>query len=222
MDLGITLRQQGFTLMEVLLATALLGIMMLLLTGSLRIGATNWEAGEERLAKASRLFIVESFLRRHIGSLLPVTSVNSQGEMEPSFRGTPEMLSYVAPLPDQLEGGGLYRFQLYVAGQDETRALRIAIIPYSSGPSQNQGQNLNDAKPIDDLALVEPLGKVKFAYFGPVTDASNPSPTGAPVGKWVQEWREYQLPTLIRIEIEREGEEPWPELLIAPKSLMLR
>lgn len=214
------LRQLGFTLMEVLLATALLGIMMLLLTGSLRIGATSWEAGEERMAKASRLFIVESFLRRHIGTLLPVTSVNSQGEMEPSFRGTPDMLSYVAPLPDQLEGGGLYRFQLYVAGQNENRALRIAIIPYSSGPSQ--GQTLSDPKPVDDLALVEPLVNVKFDYFGPVNDAGNPSPTGAPAGKWVKEWREYQLPTLIRIEIEREGEDPWPELLIAPKSLMLR
>lgn len=222
MTVGITSRQLGFTLMEVLLATALLGIMMVLLTGSLRIGATSWEAGEERLAKASRLFIVESFLRRHIGTLLPVTSVNSQGEMEPSFRGTADMLSYVAPLPDQLEGGGLYRFQLYVSGQDEHRALRIAIIPYSSGPSQNQGQSLSEPKPVDDLALVEPLEHVKFAYFGPVNDAANPSPTGMPVGKWVQEWREYQLPTLIRIEIAREGEDPWPELLIAPKSLMLR
>ena len=56
---------RGFTLIEVLLATTLLGIMMLLLTGSLRIGADSWEAGEERMAKASRLFIVESFLRRH-------------------------------------------------------------------------------------------------------------------------------------------------------------
>jgi general secretion pathway protein J len=218
MATGWPSRQLGFTLIEVLLATVLLGIMMLLLTGSLRIGADSWEAGEERMEKASRLFIVESFLRRHIASLVPVSGVNSKGEMEPSFRGAADTLSYVAPLPDQLEGGGLYRFDLYVEGKDETKSLRVSIVPYESSP----GQNKSPPKPIDDLALVEELTKVRFAYFGPVNDGGNPSPTGLPVGKWMQEWREYQLPTLIRIEIEREGEDPWPTVMIAPKTLMLR
>ena len=54
----------GFTLIEVLIGTALLGMMMLVLTGSLRIGAESWEAGEERMVKASRLYVVEGFLSR--------------------------------------------------------------------------------------------------------------------------------------------------------------
>lgn len=204
--------------MEVLLATVLLGIMMLLLTGSLRIGADSWEAGEARMAQASRLYIVESFLRRHIASLLPVSGINSKGEMEPSFRGTANTLSYVAPLPDQLEGGGLYRFDLYVAGQGEAKALRVSITPYQSAPDQNKSQ----PKPIDDLALVEQLTKARFTYYGPEQDSASPLPSNGPKGKWVQEWREYQLPTLIRIDLEREGEDPWPTVLIAPKTLMLR
>jgi hypothetical protein len=47
-------------------------------------------------------------------------------------------------------------------------------------------------------------------------------PPGGQTGQWVDKWREYQLPTLIRIDVEREGETPWPSLIIAPKTLMLR
>jgi len=210
--------QHGFTLIEVLLATTLLGIMMLLLTGSLRIGADSWEAGEERMAKASRLFIVESFLRRHIASLVPVSGVNSNGEMEPSFRGTAGSLTYVAPLPDQLEGGGLYRFDLYLKDQDETKELRVSIVPYQSSPDAQKSQ----PKPIDDIAIVEQVKNLQFAYYGPIMENGVLPPPGGQTGKWVNEWREYQLPTLIRIDIEREGETPWPSLVIAPKTLMLR
>jgi len=209
---------RGFTLIEVLLATTLLGIMMLLLTGSLRIGADSWEAGEERMAKASRLFIVESFLRRHIATLIPVSGVNNNGEMEPSFRGTATSLSYVAPLPDQLEGGGLYRFDLYLQEQDDTKSLRVSIVPYQSSPDAHKSQ----PKPIDDIAIVEQVTALKFAYYGPVTENGTLPPPGGQTGKWMDGWREYQLPTLIRIEIEREGENPWPPLIIAPKTLMLR
>ena len=211
--------QEGFTLIEVLIATTLLGIMMLILTGSLRIGADSWEAGEEKLTKASRMFIVESFLRRHIGTLVPVSSFNSSGEMEPSFRGTETRLSYVAPLPDQLEGGGLFRFDVYLADKDGKKALRVSIVPHQSS---NNDKQKTEPEPIDNIAIVEDVVNVKFAYFGTTADDDDQSAFGVPKGKWMNQWHEYQLPKLIRIDIEREGEDPWPRLLIAPKTLMLR
>jgi len=208
----------GFTLIEVLIATVLLGMMMLMLTGSLRIGADSWEAGEERLNQASRMFIVESFLRRHIGGLMPVSAVSSNGEMEPAFRGTGNSLSYVAPLPDQLEGGGLYRFKVYVTGQDETKALRVSITPYRSTPETQK----TEPEPIDDIAIVDPVREVKFGYYGPSENEADNNQNGVPKGKWVESWRDYQLPTMIRIDIDPVGEEPWPSLVLAPRTLMLR
>lgn len=208
----------GFTLIEVLIATVLLGMMMLMLTGSLRIGADSWEAGEERLNQASRMFIVESFLRRHIGGLMPVSAVSGNGEMEPAFRGTGNSLSYVAPLPDQLEGGGLYRFKVYVTGQDETKALRVSITPYRSTPETQK----TEPEPIDDIAIVDPVREVKFGYYGPSENEADNNQTGVPKGKWVESWRDYQLPTMIRIDIDPVGEEPWPSLVLAPRTLMLR
>ena len=208
----------GFTLIEILIGTALLGMMMLVLTGSLRIGAESWEAGEERMVKASRRYVVEGFLSRHIGSLLPISGINGRGEMEPALLGTETSLSYIAPLPDQLEGGGLYRFKLSVTGEDDNKSLNVLIVPYQS----NQQGDKAAPEPFDELAIIDHIKVLKLSYFGPTPESGNTLASAGQSGTWSNQWHEYQLPTLIRIEIERAGEEPWPTLLIAPKAQMLR
>jgi general secretion pathway protein J len=213
--------QAGFTLMEVLIGATLLSIMMLLLTGSLRIGAESWDSGEARMARASRLFIVANFLRTHIGSLLPVAGTMKNGQMEPAFRGTRDSLAYVAPLPEQVKAGGLYRYELYVANKGEGRDLRVAILPYSTGPDQGKTQ-----EPIDDLALLENVKEFKLAFLSRGSQNSPLDPSGDQgsnqPAQWTDEWREFQLPALIRIDIEPEGEPAWPTLFIAPRTLILR
>lgn len=207
--------------MEVLIGATLLAVMMLLLTGSLRIGAESWDAGEERMAKASRLYVVENFLRTHIGSLLPVAGMLRNGQMEPAFRGGRDTLNYVAPLPEQVKAGGLFRFEIYISKNGETKDLRMAITPYSTIPDQREPE-----APIDDLALLEDIKEFKLSYlpnsaqgfnFGQLQPMQNQQPV-----QWTDEWQQPQLPALIRVDIEPEGEDPWPTLFIAPKTMMLR
>lgn len=207
----------GFTLLEVLIATTLLAIMMLLLTSSLRIGAESWDAGEERMAQASRLFIVANFLRAHIASLLPVGGTVKNGQLEPAFRGGLDDLTYVAPLPEQVEAGGLYRFRLYLAEEGERRDLRMNITPYTTGPQQDE-----TPEPLDDVPLLENVKAFRLSYLGPAGPGQSFNPAQAQPLQWTGEWRNNQLPTLIRIDIEPEGEAPWPSLFIPIRTLMLR
>lgn len=211
-------QQGGFTLLEVIIGTTILGMMMLLLTGSLRIGAESWEAGETRIAKASRVFVVANFLRGHIGSLLPVSATQKNGELEPPFKGTLDSLEYIAALPEQVKAGGLYRFQVYLAKNGEHQDLRVAILPYVSGPDQDKDKT---AEPVDDLPLLENVKSFRATYLPLVLQPQLALSPGETV-KWVEEWLNPQLPALIKLEIEPEGEEPWPTLVIAPKTLMLR
>jgi general secretion pathway protein J len=208
----------GFTLIEVLIGATLLAVMMTLLMGSLRIGAQSWELGEERMAKASRLFIVENFLRSHIESLLPVAATMKNGAMEPAFQGGRDTLSYVAPLPEQVKLGGLYRFDLYIS-KGEKKDLRVAILPYSTQPDK-----AGTVEPLDDLALLENIEELKLAYLPRPNPGGNLNPLQGQSQdiKWSDEWREPQIPAMIRIDIKPAGEDPWPTLLIAPKTMMLR
>jgi general secretion pathway protein J len=213
--------EAGFTLLEVLIGTTLLAVMMLLLTGSLRIGAESWDTGEARMAKASRLYVVENFLRTHIGSLLPVAGTLKNGQLEPAFRGGRDSLDYVAPLPEQVRAGGLYRFELYVSKNGETRDLRMAIVPYATAPNQ-----ADKVEPLDDLAILEDIKEFKLSYLPHANPGLGFNQLQQPMqnqpAQWIDEWQQPQLPALIRVDIEPEGEAPWPTLFIAPKTLMLR
>ena len=192
---------------------------MLILTSALRVGADSWETGEERLIRAGRLFVVENFLKRHIATLFPLNSANAQGGMDPALQGTSGDLSYIAALPDQLEGGGLYRFHIYPSGNEEKKEIRVSITPYSSIAQADRPPQA----PIDDVVLLENAEFLQFSYFGvPQSQGNQQLVNGQPQPIWTNEWREYQLPLLIRIDMSRSGEAPWPTLFIAPKTQTLR
>jgi general secretion pathway protein J len=214
--------ESGFTLLEVLIATTLLGVMMMLLTGSLRISAESWDAGEQRMAKASRMFVVENFLRSHIGGLLPLPGLVRNDEIEPALAGTKDSLSYIAPLPEQINAGGLYRFKLYVAERPEGKDLRVRIVPYVNNPQKIPEQQ----EPLDDLALLENVARFQLSYLPEKIQAegqaSNPAPPLDRSLDWLEQWGGEQLPALIRVQIEAEGEDPWPTLIIAPRARSLR
>lgn len=198
----------GFTLIEVLIATTLLGVMMLLLFGSLRIGVASWDSGEDRMARASRLFLVQNFLRNHIGSALPLVEMDESEGGATSLRGGEDWIEYVATMPPQIRSGGLYRFRLYVAGDGHQQDLKVAMRPYVSNPNSSGA-----AEPIEDVVLLEKLDRIKFSYL----------PENLRIGQqnnsvWLAEWQQPRLPMLIRVQIEPENEDPWPDLVIALRT----
>lgn len=209
----------GFTLIEILIAISIMGIMMLILTGALRVGAESWESGEARIERANRVFVVQNFLRRHIATLLPLSAVNSKGEMDPAVNGIGNAFSYIAALPDQLEGGGLYRFTIYLTGEDDNKAIRVSITPFQTSSRSDRPQ----PTPIDDVVLLDQASHFKLSYFGVAQNQNTPTSTGGPPQpKWETVWHEFQLPIMIKVEMGRVGEPAWPTLLITPRTQVLR
>jgi hypothetical protein len=126
----------------------------------------------------------------------------------------------VAPMPEQLEMGGLFRFELYLSAHGDSNDLRMSIEPYSASP-----QGGKSPAPIDDLVIVDQVDEFSVAYL-PQPESSfeqnlNPSAAPAP-GQWVESWQDFQLPGMIRIRIAPAGEDPWPTLFITPKARVLR
>ena len=59
-------RERGFTLIEILIAMTLLGLLMAMLSGGLRLGTRAWEASDTRSAELARLEAVQGFIRRSL------------------------------------------------------------------------------------------------------------------------------------------------------------
>lgn len=190
--------QKGFTLLEVLIATTLIAIMMVLLMGSLRIGVRSWDSGEDRFERTSQMLIVQSFLRKHLSAALPLRMGDTE-RVGAQFIGTRSSFDYVGFLPAQIKTG-LYRFHVFVARQGDRKSLRVSV--RSMDPFQEEPK-------IEDLELLPAVDEVRFAYL----------PRLPPDAKavWMEEWLDDVIPALVSIRIELPGQDPWPAILVAPR-----
>ena len=206
MTVGRT-RQRGFTLLELLVAITLLGVLMAALLGALRLGARVWETGEARLDASTRLQVVQEFLRQQLGQTVPLTEITDEPGASPAmlFVGTSEGLRFVSLLPAHLGGGA--------------RLMELALRPHARGGEPRdlvlrmRPLQLTDDGPgpgeTEERVLIEAIESLEVAYFGAERDGAAPT--------WWQEWQEQRtLPALVRMRVgfPQGDRRRWPELIV--------
>lgn len=189
----------GFTLLEVLVAIALLGLLMGLLFGAVRFGNRAWQASDAWADRSDRIGIVENFLRQEISQVQPALVASASGADVLMFDGGPAALVFVAPMPAPLATSGLYRIELRIV----RRRLEMMWSGFDAPgtvPSQ---------LPAGSTVLVDGVAGLEFGYFGAAA-------LGQP-RKWHGGWSGVDhLPSLIRVRLRAAGDAPqdWPELLV--------
>ncbi|MBI2565470.1 MAG: prepilin-type N-terminal cleavage/methylation domain-containing protein [Candidatus Schekmanbacteria bacterium] len=84
----------GFSLVEIMVATAILGLLSVVIYTSLRIGVSSWQKGEEKVTEAQRVRAVVDLLRREIAGAYPYM-VRADNRMTMAFEGGAHELSVV-------------------------------------------------------------------------------------------------------------------------------
>ena len=193
-------RQGGFTLLEMVIAITLLGVMMTLAYGALRVGNRSWSAVAKVHEATEELRVGYRFLRRELGQALPPRPELDESS-RPLFEGKARTLSFVAPLPVRAAGsGGPYRFSLGFDESEEKTRLVLDYQVYSGDDS--------DHTEAERVVLVEGASSGGFGYFG-VVDAGEQA-------AWHDTWdRTDALPSLVRLNPGRDQESAvWPELVV--------
>lgn len=192
---------RGFTLIEVLIAITLLGVMVVLLFASLRIAAESWDAGEKKISQVNRRMVVYQFFKRHLADIRPLnTPANPETGQEavPIFEGKPQSLRFVASMPASAARRGLQVFSIAPARQNP-HTIQVSLRPYPPRQSDERSQ------PDDLLHDVESL---RFAYFGKLDDTMQS-------GQWQEQWFSQQtLPSLIKVSIRLKEDTPWLDMLL--------
>jgi general secretion pathway protein J len=196
----------GFTLLELLIALALLGLISALLYGSLSLSAHSWDRGEQKVEQATDMRLTEEMLRQTLAAQHPLR-FHKVVDQPLYFAGGTDSLSFAAAMPGRA-GGGMFYFRVAIAPAGERSRLTLArVIP-------DYGANaLPDFSNAESSVLAEDIAEVRFGYFGrdpDSTDASDPT--------WRDRWDDSQiLPLLIRIDVRPVKSQAWPTMIVEPR-----
>lgn len=191
-------RAAGFTLLEVLLATALLAAAMALAFATVRAAGATIERGEAIAARNERIRAVSAFLRQRIGGARGIVF-----ELDPAtgqakrFQGEARRMRFVSDLPGYLGRGGPHLHELQVSADGRLQVAFHMVLA---------GRTVVDRKDRPPEPLATGLQRVEFAYRTTGKD-------GGP-GEWNPLWRDPQgLPLQVRVRI-RDALGPWPDLVV--------
>jgi general secretion pathway protein J len=195
----------GFTLVELLVALTLLGLLMVVLFGGLRFGTRAMTAATQTVDRTAELATASDFLREALGNAQPLPAESIAVPPPLRFTGEEHALEFVTLAPDNLGAGG---FRLVDIGLDTASAVPRLVLRWGDAPRGDDG-SLPEIAP---SVLLDRVEQVEFAYFGAVRQGEAPA--------WHSRWQALPaLPRLIRMHVVLVGGRPVPDLIVAPRLL---
>ncbi len=183
----------GFTLIEVIVALVVFGMIMAGLFQAQRFGVAAWDL-EGRLAEnAAQQERLDRVLRQLIEEASPPVATDDK-----PLSGEEHRLTLMTLLPDQPQTQPVRHAQVAL-GVDDRHRLVLRWQPHANatliGPAP-RGQ---------EIVLAEGVARIDLAYRAGAADG----------GKWSKTWAEGALPAVVQIHfVLANGKHRWPDMAV--------
>jgi general secretion pathway protein J len=190
-------RSQGFTLVEVVVALAIMSLIMLATVSALRTFANTQSSLDRLSARVDEVRTVSSFLRDTLDSTVfaqgsgGLTLGGAGGEELAYFAGTRNSISWKAPILFGEGFGGTFLLQVSHA-EDQLLLRWQEPLPPEEEPSWTDTES---------RVLVHSVEEFQVAFLPEYGE------------KWEGEWHGTDSPAAVRLRI-RANDRYWPELIM--------
>jgi general secretion pathway protein J len=193
----------GFTLIELVVAMTLLGVMLLLIYSGLNFSVRSWDVGDANGRRVADFRISENFLRREVSEIFPMRFADL-ASVKFAFEGTSRELRFVSSRPAGIALGGLSEVGITLERGKDGRSQDLVMRRASVSGDVTDFSALDQAEP---SILVPGVDSVQFAYFGAENDFTDPA--------WADEWKiPGRMPQVLRMSIRTARGEVLPDMVV--------
>jgi general secretion pathway protein J len=184
------MKNKGFTLLELLISIAILGIIIIILVGALRLGFRSVESGEKKIESLERMRVSLSIIDSQIQSQTTLTH-QTEGEEEETakvYYFTGERDSLQLPTNYSIWGGkkGYVVVAYRVSSEEEGKSILYA------------SEHIVGVEETKETKLLDAFDDIYFEYF-------YKDPTDK-VGNWVEQWTDTAtIPEKIKVHLIKGG-----------------
>ncbi len=182
----------GFTLLEILVALAVFGFLLVGLSQTVRFGLTAWRQDARLSDGKTDLEAVDRTLRSVVANMAPGDDAG-----RPSISGSADTLTGITRLRVPGSGTTPVRVEAGLAVSGGRLVLRWRLFHHSVafGPPVRPAET----------DLLGGVSRLRIGYW-------------QPSGVWTASWHQPDLPLLIRFQVILAGEHAprWPDIVVAP------
>jgi len=183
----------GFTLVELLVALTIMGMVLGLLMNSMSFSMRTVDAVQSRISAIESFHQSQRALRRQLQLALPLFNRDSENPQQLDFSADMKQLDFVAPVPGLAAGGGLYRISLRIEddpnpdGRDGRLTMRYRLY---LDTFQHAANDLE----ANEVILLENFSRAQFSFFDTLR---------RDIGPWSSDWEHVErLPDLVRLSVD--------------------
>ena len=199
--------QNGFTLLELLISFTIIGLILVIVFGSLRIGARAWEKGEKDVEMRQRERIVLDLVKRQIASIF-VRVVKEKDEQPFFLKGDGESMEFISRIPMVPGNRAGLVYVKYVVGAGDGGKKRLM---FSEKNTYIIEKVMEDQAEDEFFELIPGAENIEFEYLrGPSEDEEE--------SVWQETWdpdSDKGVPVAVKI-IFQDSKDEDPIHVIAP------